>query len=66
MVEGEQVGTVEAVIVSSTVANFVEDAGVFDIPSLFRDLGHARTVLDGPIGQDILAQFDDVGLKALA
>lgn len=67
MVEGVQLGTVEAVIVSSgTLANFVEDAGVFDIPFLFRDLGHARTVLDGPIGQDILAQFDDVGLKALA
>ena len=67
MVEGVQLGTIEAVIVSSgTLANFVEDAGVFDIPFLFRDLGHARRVLDGPIGQDILAQFDDVGLKALA
>ncbi|MFW5654459.1 MAG: TRAP transporter substrate-binding protein [Roseicyclus sp.] len=67
MVEGVQLGTVEAVIVSSgTLANFVEDAGVFDIPFLFRDLDHARGVLDGPIGQDILAQFDDVGLKALA
>ncbi|MFP4239741.1 MAG: TRAP transporter substrate-binding protein DctP, partial [Rhodosalinus sp.] len=51
MVEGVQLGTVEAVIVSSgTLANFVEDAGVFDIPFLFRDLDHARSVLDGPIG----------------
>lgn len=67
MVEGVQLGTVEAVIVSSgTLANFVEETGVFDIPFLFRDLGHARRVLDGPIGQDMLEKFDDVGLKALA
>jgi TRAP-type transport system periplasmic protein len=67
VIEGVQLGTIEATIVSSgTLANFVPETGVFDIPFLFRDLGHARRVLDGPIGQDILEQFDDVGLKALA
>ena len=67
VIEGLQIGTVEATIVSSgTLANFVPDTGVFDIPFLFRDLGHARRTLDGPIGQDILAKFDAVGLKALA
>ncbi|MFC7703569.1 TRAP transporter substrate-binding protein [Plastorhodobacter daqingensis] len=67
VIEGLQIGTVEATIVSSgTLANFVPEAGVFDIPFLFRDLAHARTVLDGPIGQDMLARFDDVGLVALA
>ncbi len=67
VIEGLQIGTVEATIVSSgTLANFVPDTGVFDIPFLFRDLGHARRTLDGPIGQDILAKFDTVGLKALA
>lgn len=67
VIEGLQIGTIEATIVSSgTLANFVEDTGVFDIPFLFRDLEHARAVLDGPIGQDILAKFDDVGLHGLA
>src|SRR5690606_5384645 len=67
VVEGVQLGTVEATIVSSgTLSNFVPEAGVFDIPFLFRDLAHARAVLDGPIGQEILAKFDDVGLVALA
>jgi len=66
VIEGLQIGTIEATIVSSgTLANFVPDTGVFDIPFLFRDLGHARRTLDGPIGQDILAKFDAVGLKAL-
>lgn len=67
VIEGVQLGTVEATIVSSgTLSNFVPETGVFDIPFLFRDLAHARAVLDGPIGQDILAKFDDVGLVALA
>lgn len=66
VIEGLQLGTVEATIVSSgTLSNFVHDAGLFDIPFLFRDLGHARRVLDGPVGQEILTQFDDVGLVAL-
>lgn len=67
VIEGLQLGTVEATIVSSgTLANFVPDTGVFDIPFLFRDLDHARAVLDGPIGQDILANFDEVDMKGLA
>ncbi|WP_157020309.1 TRAP transporter substrate-binding protein [Mesorhizobium xinjiangense] len=67
VIEGVQLGTVEATIVSSgTLSNFVPEAGVFDIPFLFRDLSHARTVLDGPIGQDILKRFDDAGMVALA
>jgi len=67
VIEGLQLGTVEATIVSSgTLANFVPDTGVFDIPFLFRDLAHARAVLDGEIGQEILAKFDDVGLHGLA
>lgn len=67
VIEGLMLGTVEATIVSSgTLSNFVQETGVFDIPFLFRDLEHARGVLDGEIGQEILARFDDVGLVALA
>ncbi|QCO57713.1 DctP family TRAP transporter solute-binding subunit (plasmid) [Pseudorhodobacter turbinis] len=67
VIEGLQIGTIEATIVSSgTLANFVPDTGVFDIPFLFSGLDHARSVLDGPIGQEILAEFDNVGLHGLA
>lgn len=67
VIEGLQLGTIEATIVSSgTLANFVPETGVFDVPFLFRDLNHARTVLDGEIGQGLLAKFDDVGMHALA
>lgn len=67
VLEGLQLGTVEATIVSSgTLSNFVPEAGVFDIPFLFRDFDHARATLDGPIGQEILAKFEDQGMVALA
>ncbi|OSP55901.1 TRAP transporter substrate-binding protein [Pseudoruegeria sp. SK021] len=67
VLEGLQLGTVEATIVSSGVlSNFVPEVGVFDVPFLFRDFDHARAVLDGPIGQDMLATFEDQGLVALA
>ena len=36
------------------------------MPFLFRDKAHARAVLDGPIGQEMLTKFDAKGFKALA
>ena len=68
VIEGLQLGTgVQAVVVSSgALSNFVPEIGVTDIPFLFRDLSHARAVLDGPIGQGILQKFKDRELIALA
>ena len=67
LVEGLQLGTVEAGIVSTgTLSNFVPEVGVTDIPFLFRDSAHARKVLDGKTGQDILKKFEGRGLIALA
>ena len=67
LLESAQLGTVEAVIVSTgPVSNFVPDVGVTDIPFLFRDRDHAHKVLDGPIGQELLGKFPGRGLVALA
>jgi tripartite ATP-independent transporter DctP family solute receptor len=67
VIEGLQLGTVEMTVASDgTLSNFVPEAGVFGIPFLLRDKDHARKVLDGEIGQEVLAKFDDAGLHALA
>ncbi|HTN64699.1 MAG TPA: TRAP transporter substrate-binding protein [Burkholderiaceae bacterium] len=67
VIEGLQLGTIDLAIVSTgATLNFVPKTGVFDIPFLFRDLGHARKVLDGEIGQKLLAEFPKRGLVALA
>lgn len=66
-IEAVQLGT-QALAFSSTgpVPNFVPETKIFDVPFLFRDKAHARAVLDGPIGQDMLTKFDSKGFKALA
>lgn len=67
MTEGAQLGTIDLVITSSgPVGNFVPDTLITDIPFLFRDYAHARSVLDGPIGQSILDKCTAKGLICLA
>jgi tripartite ATP-independent transporter DctP family solute receptor len=66
-IEAVQLGTQELTFSSSgPIPNFVPDAKILDIPFLFRDKAHARAVLDGPIGQEMLTKFDSKGFKALA
>ena len=67
MLEAVQLGT-QDMIISSTgpVGNFVPETRIVDIPYLFRDYDHARKVLDGQIGQDILAKFPAKGLVAIS
>ena len=66
-IEGVQLGTLDLTMTSTgPVPNFVPEVAILDIPFLFRDYAHARSVLDGPIGQDLLTKFDAKGIKALA
>ncbi|MCA3219170.1 MAG: TRAP transporter substrate-binding protein [Burkholderiales bacterium] len=66
-IEAVQLGTLDVTNTSTgPVSNFVPEVGIVDIPFLFRDYAHARGVLDGPIGQDILAKFPSKGIIALA
>ncbi|MDA9391848.1 C4-dicarboxylate ABC transporter substrate-binding protein [Bradyrhizobium ottawaense] len=66
IVESLQLGTVDLAMTStSVVGNFVPELLVFDVPFLFRDASHARHVVDGPIGQQILAKFPARGLLGL-
>jgi TRAP-type transport system periplasmic protein len=66
-IEAVQLGTQELAFSSTgPVPNFVPEARILDVPFLFRDKAHARAVLDGPIGQEMLTKFDSKGFKALA
>lgn len=66
-VEAVQLGTQELTFTSTgPVPNFVPEVAILDIPFLFRDYAHARAVLDGPIGQDLLQKFPSKGIVALA
>jgi len=65
-IESVQLGTQELAFSSTgPVPNFVPETKILDIPFLFRDKEHARKVLDGEIGQDLLKKFEPKGFKAL-
>jgi len=65
-IESVQLGTQELAFSSSgPVPNFVPEARILDVPFLFRDKAHARAVLDGQIGQELLTKFESKGFKAL-
>jgi TRAP-type transport system periplasmic protein len=66
-IEAVQLGTQELTFTSTgPVPNFVPETRILDVPFLFRDKAHARAVLDGPIGQDMLKKFEAKGFHALA
>jgi len=66
-IEALQLGTLDLTMTSTgPVPNFVPEIAILDIPFLFRDYAHARAVLDGPIGQDLLKKFEPKGIHALA
>ncbi|MGE0803228.1 MAG: TRAP transporter substrate-binding protein, partial [Lautropia sp.] len=66
MVEALQLGTLEMAIHGTAIlGNFVPDLLVLDVPFLFRDTAHARAVVDGPIGQELIAKMRTRGLVGL-
>jgi tripartite ATP-independent transporter DctP family solute receptor len=66
VIEGLQIGSIELTITSTgPVGNFVPAVYALDFPFLFDSYEQARDVLDGPIGDELLAEFaphDIIGL----
>lgn len=51
---------------SAPLNNFVPETIVTGLPFIFRNTQHMRTVLDGPIGDEILAAMEPAGFIGLA
>jgi TRAP-type transport system periplasmic protein len=67
MCQGVAAGTLDMTFTSSAVfAAIAPELSIFDIPFLFRDLAHARAVMDGEIGKAALARLEPKGLVGLA
>ena len=54
------------IITAGPFVNFSEMMGVLDMPFLFSNNEEAYQILDGEIGQELLATLEDAGLKGLA
>ncbi|HLJ00990.1 MAG TPA: DctP family TRAP transporter solute-binding subunit [Bradyrhizobium sp.] len=67
MVQDVSAGTLEMSFASSVVfASVAPELSVFDIPFLFRDITHARSVMDGEIGKAALKRLEPKGIVGLA
>ncbi len=67
LTEGVVMGTVDmALINSGNLASFTDVYSLFDLPYLFRDEEHARSVITGEIGQECLDALEPLGIKGLA
>lgn len=67
LLERMKMGIVDAgIITNGPIINFVPSFGVIDLPFLFRDPAHAYKVLDGSIGQKLMADLESQGWKGLA
>lgn len=67
LLEGMQFGTIDmGVITNGPVSNFYPQIAVLELPFLFSSPEEAYKIMDGPIGQELLANLDKVGLKGLA
>jgi tripartite ATP-independent transporter DctP family solute receptor len=67
LLDGVAKGDLDLTAIASVSANeHYPEMEVFDVPFMFRDYTHARAVLDGPIGQDLLAKTRSGGPLLLA
>jgi len=67
MVQGLQLGTIDmAVITNSVVANVAPQFVVNDLPFLYPSHEKAAEILDGELGQDLLASLEGKGIVGLA
>lgn len=56
--EGIRLGSIQASLSTvSALSSWVPESQVLDAPFVFRDAGHVRRVLDGPIGKGLKAKF---------
>jgi len=56
-VEQTQIGALQINRISlGVIGPIVPDVDVFNMPFVFRDIAHMRKVIDGPIGDDLLAK----------
>lgn len=67
MIEQTQFGAINLLRTSlGPVGTVVPEVNVFNMPFVFRDIAHMRAVIDGPIGEELLARISASPAKLVA
>jgi tripartite ATP-independent transporter DctP family solute receptor len=62
-----QGGVIDVTVVSTgLISTMIKEYGVFYLPQVFEDVREADAVMDGPVGQKLLAKLPEQGLIGLA
>lgn len=66
LAESVRLGTLDALVTSTgPLVSFYPQVGVLDMWFLWRDQDHVTKVLQGPIGEELIAGFSDQGYEAV-
>ncbi len=64
--EGLRLGSVQASLFTiSALSSWVPDGQLLDLPFLFRDRGHLKRVLAGPLGEELKRKYEAQGFVVL-
>ncbi len=65
--EGMQLGGGASCVISGTTIlnNFSKKMGVVDLPFLWQSYDHLHKVFDGPVGKELAADVEKIGLKTI-
>jgi tripartite ATP-independent transporter DctP family solute receptor len=64
--EGVRLGSVQASLSTiSALSGWVPDSQILDLPFLFRERGHLKRVLAGPLGDELKGKFEGQGFVVL-
>lgn len=67
MFTGLQIGTTDmAIMTNAYISGYIPEAGLFDLPFIFKNSDEAEKVLDGELGQEILDIYKDYEIEALS
>jgi TRAP-type transport system periplasmic protein len=67
VVSSLQGGVIDATVVSTgLLSTMIKEYGIFYLPQIFDDVREADAVMDGSVGQKLLAKLQDKGLIGLA
>ena len=66
MIEQAQLGALQLARISvGPMGPVVDELNVFNLPFIFRDEGHMRKVIDGPIGEELLSRMSNAPTSRL-
>ena len=63
--EGVRIGTIEMAITGGILTASYPKIGILELPYVFRDYAHVQKTLNGPIGDEFVAEYQKAGVRVL-